>query len=151
MEIIILIVFEFAGNGELVFVERFGDFANCPTHCSINLYHFPLRYAKMSVTQVPHAFFQHLHYTFKVQKCGSAYKFYPSRFVGYVNNNMTAHENNDSKDGRETNDAVSKIFGRKPSANGGLEKFCKDYCERLGFTANKAGSFGVKRKFWEVI
>ena len=68
MEIIILIVFEFAGNGELVFVERFGDFANCPTHCSINLYHFPLRYAKMSVTQVPHAFFQHLHFIFKSLK-----------------------------------------------------------------------------------
>ncbi|MBR3747778.1 MAG: hypothetical protein IKP64_03130 [Selenomonadaceae bacterium] len=88
---------------------------------------------------------------FIAQKCGDAYKFYPSRFVGYVNNSMTLHEKNDSKDGRETNDAISKILERKPLANDVLEKFYKNYCERLGFTANNAGSFGVTRKFWEVL
>ena len=87
---------------------------------------------------------------FVVQKCGDDYKFYPSRFVGYVNNSMTAHERNDFKDGRETNDAISKILEQKPSANDGLEKLYKNYCESLGFTANKTGSFGVTRKFWEV-
>ena len=39
-----------------------------------------------------------------------AYKFYPSRFIGYADNSMDAHLNNVEKDGKETNPAISKIL-----------------------------------------
>ena len=64
------------------------------------------------------------------------YKFYPSRFVGYFENNMDKHENNFNKDGRITNSAIILDFQYRK------------YCETLGFVAREKGSFGVKRKFW---
>lgn len=79
---------------------------------------------------------------------GNYYKFYPSRFIGYVGNNMDAHLNNEYKDGRETNSAISDILGCNPTFNLKLEKEYKKYCEQLGFIANKKGSFGVERKYW---
>ena len=39
------------------------------------------------------------------------YMFYPSRSIGYKNNTMENHLNNDEKDGRETNPAISTILG----------------------------------------
>ncbi|MBQ8687079.1 MAG: hypothetical protein IJ512_00865 [Ruminococcus sp.] len=74
--------------------------------------------------------------------------FYPSRFIGYANNSMDKHDRNSDKDGKETNPAISSIIGSKPKFNDELEEIYKDYCESLGFTANKAGAFGVQRKYW---
>lgn len=74
--------------------------------------------------------------------------FYPSRFIGYANNNMDKHDRNLNKDGKETNPVISSIIGSKPEINNELEEAYKDYCDSLGFTANKAGAFGVKRKYW---
>ena len=76
------------------------------------------------------------------------YKFYPSRFTGYAKNNMDAHQNNNQKDGRDTNPAISMILGMKPKSNPKLDKIYRDYCESLGFVANERGSFGVERKYW---
>lgn len=76
------------------------------------------------------------------------YKFYPSRFIGYANNSMDAHERNYEKDGKETNPAISSIIGSNPQHNEKLEDEYKEYCVSLGFKANKAGSFGVERKYW---
>ena len=76
---------------------------------------------------------------FVAVKENGTYKFYPSRFVGYFNNNMDAHQNNNNKDGRETNPAISTVLGSY-----------REYCESLGFIANEKGSFGVERKYWEL-
>ncbi|ADK16307.1 hypothetical protein [Clostridium ljungdahlii] len=81
-------------------------------------------------------------------KKGSSYKFYPSRFIGYADNNMDAHLNNKNKDGRETNPAISDILDCKPAFNLELEKEYERYCKQLGFSANEKGSFGVERKYW---
>lgn len=78
------------------------------------------------------------------------YKFYPSRFTGYARNSMESHQNNDYKNGRETNPAISMILSMKPKSNPEIEKIYRDYCESLGFVANERGSFGVERKYWVV-
>ncbi|MBU3194644.1 hypothetical protein [Clostridium algidicarnis] len=83
-----------------------------------------------------------------VQK-GGKYEFYPSRFVGYVDNDIDIHLKNEKKDGRETNLAISKILGGTPIPNTILENLYSEYCEFLGFTANEKGSFNVERKYWE--
>ena len=79
------------------------------------------------------------------------YKFYPSRFIGYFGNSMNAHQNNNRRDGRTTNPAISAVLGMNPNANPEFDKAYKDYCETLGFTANERGSFGVERKYWVVV
>jgi len=86
-----------------------------------------------------------------VIKVNDSYKFYPSRFVGYTSNSMDAHLENESRDGRETNPAISEILGNKPVPNTEFDKYYKEYCETLGFTANDRGTFGVERKYWNVI
>jgi len=78
------------------------------------------------------------------------YKFYPSRFIGYFGNSMNAHQNNNRRDGRVTNAAISVVLGMKPETNSDLDKAYRDYCETLGFIANERGSFGVERKYWVV-
>lgn len=79
-----------------------------------------------------------------------SYKFYPSRFIGYMNNSGDAHLNNQYKDGRETNSAIFLILESKPVPNKVLEKRYKEYYQLLGFAANDKGSFGVERKYWEI-
>lgn len=83
-------------------------------------------------------------------KKGNSYKFYPSRFIGYANNNMDAHLNNEHKDGRKTNPAISNILNCDPAFNLELEKEYEIYCEQLGFIGNEKGSFGVDRKYWRL-
>jgi hypothetical protein len=78
------------------------------------------------------------------------YRFYPSRFIGYLNNGMNEHLNNRKKDGRVTNPAISEIIGKIPTPNPVLENLYHEYCESLGFIANEKGAFGVERKYWEV-
>lgn len=88
---------------------------------------------------------------FVVIRTNDSYKFYPSRFVGYTRNSMDAHLKNENKDGGETNPAISNILGGKPLPCAELDKYYKEYCEFLGFIANNKGSFGVERKYWDVI
>ena len=87
---------------------------------------------------------------FIVAKSDNNYKFYPSRFIGYANNTMSEHLNNDEKDGRETNPAISDILHQKCVTDKEMEREYKNYCEKLGFTANEKGSFGVERKYWKL-
>lgn len=77
-------------------------------------------------------------------------KFYPSRYIGYKNNNHDAHIRNNEKDGRETNPAISRIIGHTPEISETLEMEYKKYCESLGFTANKSGNYGAPRKYWRL-
>lgn len=87
---------------------------------------------------------------FVAVKKDNSYKFYPSRFIGYANNNMSDHINNKNKDGRETNPTISEILESNPLPNENLNNLYKKYCEELGFVANEKGSFGVERKFWYI-
>ena len=80
----------------------------------------------------------------------SGHKFYPSRFIGYADNNMDRHEENIEKDGRITNNALTRIFGKDCTADAGLEEEYKDYCRRLGFEPPDKGAFGVERKYWKM-
>ena len=76
------------------------------------------------------------------------YKFYPSRFVGYLENDMEKHENNFEKDGRITNPAITQILNQKLIQDESLNTKYENYCEKLGFTARSKGSYGITRKFW---
>ncbi len=75
----------------------------------------------------------------------NGYRFYPSKFMGYANNNMDTHERekNIKRSGIETNDVISGLLGAKPKFDENLEEKYKDYCEFLGFEASKR-----KRKYW---
>ena len=87
---------------------------------------------------------------FIVKRNDSGYCFYPSRFIGYANNTMDQHLNNDMKDGKETNPVITQILGSHVRVNPVLDKEYRLYCEKLGFIANEKGAFGVERKFWEL-
>lgn len=78
------------------------------------------------------------------------FRFYPSRFIGYVNNTMSKHECNSSKDGRVTNPAISKVLNQKPEADSEMEIAYKKYCKSLGINVKEKGSFGVSRKYWKL-
>ncbi len=78
------------------------------------------------------------------------YKFYPSRFIGYADNNMNKHENNLEKDGRVSNPALSKILNCQPFLDSDLENEYKSYCDYLGIKVRERAPFGVKRKYWRL-
>ena len=85
-----------------------------------------------------------------IEKAG-AYRFYPSRFVGYQENSMAKHENNEWKDGKETNPAIGCLLGiGAPVDNVKLDEIYKEYCRALGFEPQEKGAFGVEHKFWEI-
>ena len=85
---------------------------------------------------------------FIAYKINNETRFVPSRFVGYLNNNLRKHSKA-YKDGRITNKAINPILNSQPLYNDKLEKQYRRYCESLGFNANEKGSFGVQRKFWD--
>lgn len=87
---------------------------------------------------------------FVAVKDSDTYRFYPSRFIGYTDNSMDAHLNNDTKDGKETNPAISKILGGKPLSDPALNQEYAKYCEALGFAPRDKGTFGTERKFWVI-
>ena len=72
------------------------------------------------------------------------YCFYPSRFIGYVDETMTTHEA-ESGDGRETNPAITKILKTKLDENVELEKEYLKYLHKLGLD-----SYEFKRKYWDI-
>jgi len=78
---------------------------------------------------------------------GGELKFAPSRFIGYINNNLELHAN-DQIDGRETNPAISRLLGNDPVADALLDKKYQEYCASLNINSRSTGSFGIERKFW---
>ena len=76
--------------------------------------------------------------------------FAPSRFTGYIDNDFGKHAANKTKDGRETNPAISAVLRSEPEPDPELESAYRDYCRDLGFDPNPAGSFGVERKYWDL-
>lgn len=78
------------------------------------------------------------------------YRFYPSRFIGYAYNTMDKHMSNTTKDGKQTNPAISSVLHDKPQHNLRLETLYQEYCQSLGFEANEKGPYGISRKYWLV-
>jgi hypothetical protein len=76
--------------------------------------------------------------------------FAPSRFIGYRNNTFGAHEDNEQKDGRVTNPAISELYGTSPVTDAELDDQYRAFCSSLGIEVRETGSFGVDRKFWLV-
>jgi predicted HNH restriction endonuclease len=74
-------------------------------------------------------------------------RFAPSRFLGYVYNELYKHASSE-KDGRETNKAINEILQAKPVQNNDLEQKYFDYCFNLGIKPSENGAFGASRKFW---
>jgi predicted HNH restriction endonuclease len=74
--------------------------------------------------------------------------FAPSRFLGYVNNNLEKHNKSkkDHKvDGRETNPVITKILKQSLAENKILEKKYCEYCKIFGVSPAKK-----KRTFWKI-
>ncbi|NTW22904.1 HNH endonuclease [Candidatus Falkowbacteria bacterium] len=80
---------------------------------------------------------------FVVKKIGSKFFFYPSRFIGYRNNTLALHAQNEDKDGRVTNLAIRKIFKKDPLQSKSLEEAYGDYLGGHGALPGKQ-----KRKYW---
>lgn len=74
--------------------------------------------------------------------------FAPSRFVGYIGNNLETHAANPNRDGRITNDAINRILGAPPTTNMSLEHAYLHFCGTIGVAPSKTGTFGVGRKYW---
>jgi hypothetical protein len=87
---------------------------------------------------------------FIVTKRNGEYIFNPSRFIGYVNNSIEAHESNSTRYGGETNRAISRILKKEPTANNHLEEEYQRFCAKLGIEAGSTGQFGCQRKYWTV-
>ena len=71
-----------------------------------------------------------------------SYHFAPSRFVGYKDNTLVRHQNNEEKDGRITTPAISKILGPRKFDSELEDEYLK-YCDWLGVTAANQ-----KRTYW---
>lgn len=81
-------------------------------------------------------------------KSGRGLAFAPSRFIGYVDNTLSKHAANDSKDGRKTNPAITELLGHAPVEDAELDEQYRAFCQSLGFEARPTGNFGAPRKFW---
>ncbi len=76
--------------------------------------------------------------------------FAPSRFTGYVDNSRLSHLAYYEKDGRETNDAISILFGNKTAPNDSIDSEYCSFCERLGLRVGQTGAYGAVRKYWDL-
>jgi hypothetical protein len=85
---------------------------------------------------------------FVAYKRGEEFLLGPSRFVGYVDNDLHKHQANMEKDGRVTNPAIDQIIGSSATTNEVLERDYLRLCTRLGITAKAVGTFGVARRYW---
>ena len=87
-------------------------------------------------------------FCFVVYKINNEYRFVPSRYIGYYDNDLERHNNNNKK-GDETNFAISRLV-KNPKNK--LKKLIKDefldikyleYCKGLGIKPHDK-----KRKYW---
>lgn len=82
--------------------------------------------------------------TFLVYKVDGQNHFAPSRFSGYKSNTMEKHDDNQEKDGRETNPVIDKIIGRA-FANEITEVKFIDYCAKISVVPDN-----FNRRFWRL-
>lgn len=69
--------------------------------------------------------------------------FIPSRFIGYINNNLANHMKNPNRDGGLTNKAISKLLLTNPQSNDFLEEKFILFCESQGAKPSKK-----IRRYW---
>ena len=84
---------------------------------------------------------------FVATKINKKINFAPSRFIGYLDNDMEKHDANKTKDGRVTNPKIEKITNAQFQVNEVLEREYRNFCFSLGFHPRDKGSFGVTRKY----
>lgn len=87
---------------------------------------------------------------FVVYKKNNIHFFAPSRFIGYKNNSMSNHINNKYKDGKETTPKINDILRFHCNYNSKLEIEYRNFCNILGFDAKEKGTYGKRRKYWEI-
>ena len=75
-------------------------------------------------------------------KVNGEYHFAPSRFVGYKDNTLLKHQNNQEKDGKKTTPAITHILDSR-IYDSRLDKAYLNYCEWLGVKA-----VNHKRTYW---
>lgn len=84
---------------------------------------------------------------FIVYNSGSERHFAPSRFIGYLNNNLITHlVKGNGKNGTKTTPFINKILGHYCEYNDELEKKYLKFCGELEVTPKKM--VNTQRKFW---
>ncbi len=73
------------------------------------------------------------------------FRFYPSRFIGYAENDMMKHRNNSEKDGRKTNRVIFNILRKEAFPQQELETAYIKYCGKLGVTPHRK-----ERRYWQM-
>lgn len=76
---------------------------------------------------------------------GGEWHYAPSRFVGYTNNSLISHKNNEEKDGRKTTPLISGILKEINKQDEKLEKSYKAYCRMLDVVPSNH-----KKTFWRL-
>ena len=82
---------------------------------------------------------------FVAYQIGGELRFSPSRYTGYLNNTKIKHDNNQGKDGKETNAAINKVIGYSLSHNDELESEYLFFASKLGIEP-----YNKKRKYWRL-
>lgn len=72
------------------------------------------------------------------------YRFYPSRFIGYANNNIETHTA-DPGDGRRTNHRLNAAVGNRSTKDESLSSIYNAYVKQVKPTNKKKYT---KKKFW---
>jgi 5-methylcytosine-specific restriction protein A len=80
---------------------------------------------------------------FIAYKTNSEWRFAPSRYVGYTNNSMKTHNDNQNKDGKETNPAIDSVLDCTLAPNKDIEAEYLSFCEKLGINPDNK-----QRKYW---
>lgn len=87
---------------------------------------------------------------FVVSEHNAQLVFSPSRFVGYANNTIALHDDNQSRHGAVTNAAISRILGSEPVENDELEEEYRLFCDKIDVIWKPLGAFGKPRKYWNM-
>ncbi|MEQ9565674.1 MAG: hypothetical protein RLN85_07685, partial [Pseudomonadales bacterium] len=86
---------------------------------------------------------------FAVVQVHRSFRFAPSKFAGYVNNDIKHAENLGNRDGRKTNRVLSGLLGEplEPGDEGyeAIEQGFLDYCNRKGIVPSQHHR---ERRYW---
>ncbi len=82
---------------------------------------------------------------FVVYKSNSDYHFAPSRFIGYLNNDLMTHlVKNNGKDGRDTTPCINRILSKSCKKDKIWEDKFLEFCQKLGVQPSNK----TNRKYW---
>jgi hypothetical protein len=78
-------------------------------------------------------------------KIGDKYVFAPSRFVGYIDNDMNKHEDNPYKDGRDTDIRLKEIMKSQQMSDILIEQAFLNMCSELNIVPDNR-----ERQYWVI-